>query len=98
MTESTLELPSELVGATTETLIQRYIHLSKVKLAGETRAGCHPSGFNNPANVEQDPLVKEILKAGLHAIVWEMAAVHHEIGERPGGLRALVIGDMSQLK
>ena len=93
-----LELPAELVGATTETLIQRYYHLSQAKLAGETRAGRHPSGHDDPANVEQNPLVREVLDAGLHAIVWEMAAIHHAISQRPGGFIALASGDMSTLQ
>ena len=97
MNNPTLDLPDELIGATTETLIQRYIYLSELKLAGEIRAGRHPSGFDDPANVESDPQVKEVLLIGLHAIVWEMAAVHHEIGKRPGGSFALMTGDMSSL-
>ena len=83
-------LPPGMEGATDEELAERYNYLAGLKIAGETRAGCHPSGRNDPDDVEKDAGVREVLEAGLVSIVREMAAVHRELHERPGGIRALL--------
>ena len=86
-------LPRRLQSATNEELAERYIYLGEIKHAGETRVGRHPSGRNNPADVEKDAQVREVLDTGLHHVVREMAAVHHELFARPGGMRALMKRD-----
>ena len=85
-----LVLPPEFMGASSEALAAWYGHLAEVKLAGETRVGRHPSDRNDPSEVERDPSVREVLDAGLRAIVREMAAVHYELTNRPGGLAHLL--------
>ncbi len=85
-----LQLPPELEGASNEQLADRYYELAEQKLAGETRAGRHPSGMDNPKNIDPDPLVRAVLIAGLRVIVREMGAVHYELNNRPGGLAALL--------
>lgn len=88
-----LRLPTRLQGATNEELAERYIRLSEMKHAGETRVGRHTSGRNNPADVERDADVREVLDVGLHHIVREMGAVQHELYNRPGGMKALMKRD-----
>lgn len=85
-----LVLPEELEGASAETLAARYIYLDGCKVAGETRVGRHPSDYNNPDDIEPDALVREVLDAGLVAIVQEMAAVMHALSLKPGGMTALL--------
>lgn len=88
-----LALPQELAGASVEELAARYIRLSEMKLAGETRVGRHPSDVNNPADIEPNADVREVLDAGLRAIVREMAAVMEELHRCPGGLSSLLSDD-----
>ena len=85
-----LKLPPEWEGKTTAQLAARYIELSEMKLETETRAGCHPSGRDNPADVEPDKDKRAALKASLRGIVQELAAVMHETGKRPDRAGALL--------
>lgn len=99
-----LELPQELQGASTKTLAERYFHLSKIKEAGEMRAGRHHThgtwvpGFNDRASVEPDPAVREVLDAGLKAIVREMAAISYALNQRPDGIMALLTGAVDEAR
>lgn len=85
-----LRLSPEWEMASTEELAERYLTLADWKLAGETRVGRHPSDRNNPADVERDPEVRQVLDIGLHHLVREMAAVHYELHQRPDGLVTLM--------
>ncbi len=77
-----LKLPENLVGESNDVLVDRYVHLSNIKLAGETRVGRHPSDRNNPADVEKDAEVRAVLDVGLRYIVREMGQIMHELGKR----------------
>lgn len=81
-----LTLPPTLVGATTRTLTARYFDLAETKLALQTRAGCHPSGFNDPSVVESDKDKREALRVSLQSVVREMTAIQYEISKRPNAL------------
>ena len=85
-----LKLPPALEGKTTAQLAARYLELSEMKLETETRAGCHPSGRDKPADVEPDKDKRAALKVSLRGIVREMAAVQWEINKRPDGMGALL--------
>lgn len=89
-----LTLPKELEGASTKTLAERYFHLAEIKLAGETRVGRHPSEFNKPDDLEPDPFVREVLDAGLHTTVREMAAIQYALNQRPDGFMVLITGEV----
>ena len=77
-----LTLPPALIGATTGKLAARFFDLTARQLATQTRAGCHPSGVNNPANVEPDKEKREALYLSLQDIEREMIAIQHEISKR----------------
>ena len=81
-----LTLPPELVGATTRKLTARYFLLAEIQLTTQTRAGCHPSGVNNPVFVEPSEAKRAVLRASLQGIVREMIAIQHEISKRPNAL------------
>ena len=78
-----LTLPPELIGAPTRELSARYFHLPAIHLALQTRAGCHPSGINNPADVEPREDIREALRVSLQGVEREMIALQYAISTRP---------------
>ena len=85
-----LTLPPTLIGAPTSKLASRYFDLALIQLTTQTRAGCHPSGVNNPSVVEPDWDKCEALRLSLQGIEREMVAIQYEISKRPNAFLSCV--------